>query len=137
VVETVLREASTRHLLICCLVLLSTAARAGEFPVSAAYGTPFACAAFTQGGVQAVEAGDDVDAMLITPTELAAGGLKCPADKARVKGIRVTVECVLAGDQPFELTARIDENAAAKTVTYSSATATAVLDDRFHETDHM
>jgi hypothetical protein len=42
-------------------------------------------------------------------------------------GIRVTVECVLAGEQPFQLTARIDENAAAKTVTYSSEIATAIL----------
>jgi hypothetical protein len=65
--------------------------------------------------------------MLITPNELAATGLKCPADRAQVKGIRVTVECMLAGDQPFELTARIDENVATKTVTYSSATATATL----------
>ena len=125
--ETVLKGAVTRHLLVFCLVLLSTAARAGQFPVSAAYGTPSACAAFAQGGVQAVEAGDDVSAMLVTPNELAAAGLKCPADKAQVKGIRVTVECVLAGDQPFQLTARIDENAAAKTVTYSSARATAIL----------
>jgi hypothetical protein len=111
------------------LVLLSATARAGELPVTAAYGTPSACAAFAHGGgVQAVEAGEDVTALLITPSELAAAGLKCPADKAEVRGISVTVECVLAGsDQPFELTARIDENAAAKTVTYSSSISTAIL----------
>jgi hypothetical protein len=122
-----LKGGSTRYLLVCCLLLLSTTARAGEFPVTGAYGTPSACAAFARGGAQAVEAGDDVGAVLITPSELAAAGLKCPADKAQVKGIRVTVECVLAGDQPFELTARIDENAIAKTVTYSSSIATAIL----------
>jgi hypothetical protein len=115
-------------LLVFCIVLLSTTARAGEFPVTAAYGTPSACAAFVHGGVQAVEAGEDVTALLITPSELAAAGLKCPADKAQVRGIEVTVECVLAGsDQPFELTARIDENTAAKTVTYSSSISTAIL----------
>ena len=84
--------------------------------------------AFAHGGVQAVEGGEDVTALLITPSELAAAGLKCPADKAQVRGISVTVECVLAGsDQPFELTARINENAAAKTVTYSSSISTAIL----------
>ena len=88
---------------------------------------PSACAAFVHGGVQAVEGGEDVTALLITPSELAAAGLKCPADKAQIRGINVTVECVLAGDQPFELTARIDENAVAKTVTYSSSIATAIL----------
>ena len=109
-------------------MLVSTTARAGEFPVTAAYGTPSACAAFVHGGVQAVEAGEDVTALLITPSELAAAGLKCPADKAQIRGISVTVECVLAGsDQPFELTARIDENATAKKVTYSSSISTAIL----------
>ena len=122
-----LREASTRYVQVFFLVLLSATARAGEFPVTAAYGTPSACAAFVHGGVQAVEAGDDVTALLITPSELAAAGLKCPADKAQIRGIQVTAECVLAGDQPFELTARIDENTAAKTVTYSSSIATAIL----------
>jgi hypothetical protein len=118
---------STRLFLLVCLVVFSTTAYAGEFPVSAAYGTPSACAAFAKGGTEAVEAGDDLSAVLVTPSELVAAALVCPAEKAQVRGIEVTVECVLAGDQPFELTARIEENAAEKTVTYSSAIATAVL----------
>jgi hypothetical protein len=83
------------------VILVATAARAGDFPVTAAYGTASACAAFAQGGVQAVEAGQDVDAVLITPKELAAAGLSCAAEKAHVKGISVTAECVLAGGEPF------------------------------------
>ncbi len=109
------------------LIVVSTAARAGDFPVTAAYGTPSACAAYAQGGVQSIEAGDDVSAVLITPNELAAAGLSCPADKAQVEGIRVTAECVLAGGAPFQLTARIEENTVAKTVTYSSPISSVIL----------
>lgn len=73
-----------RYFLAFCLVLVSAAARAGHFPVTAAYGTAAACAAFAEGGVEAVEAGQDVSAILVTPTGLAAPGLGCPADKAEV-----------------------------------------------------
>ena len=101
-----------------CLVAVSTVARAGHFPVTAAYGTPSACAAFAEGGIQAVETGDDVSAILVTRTDLAAVGLTCPADKADVKGTKVTAACTLAQDQPFKLVATIEENAPAKTVKY-------------------
>jgi hypothetical protein len=110
-----------------CLVLVSTAAHAGHFPVTAAYGTASACAAFAESGVQAVEAGDDVGAILVTPSEVAAAGLRCPADKAEVSGTKVTAACTLGQDQPFKLDATIDENTRTKTVRYSSETASVIL----------
>jgi hypothetical protein len=110
-----------------CLIAVSTVARAGHFPVTAAYGTPSACAAFAEGGIQAVETGDDVSAILVTPSDVAAVGLTCPADKADVKGTKVTAACTLAQDQPFKLVATIEENAPAKTVKYSSGLATVIL----------
>jgi hypothetical protein len=110
-----------------CLVLVSTAARAGHFPVTAAYGTASACAAFAEGGIQAVETGDDVSAILITRSEVAAAGLVCPADKAEVKGTKVTAACTLGQDQPFKLVATIEEDATARTVKYSSGVATVIL----------
>lgn len=114
-------------LLAFCFVLASTAALARDFPVTAAYGTPSACAAFAEGGIQAVETGDDVSAILVTPSEVAAAGLICPADKAEVKGTKVTAACTLGQDQPFKLVATIEENAPAKIVKYLSGVITVVL----------
>jgi hypothetical protein len=113
--------------LVFCFMLVSTAARAGHFPVTVAYGTPSACAAFAEGGIQAVETGDDVSAILVTPSDLAAAGLVCPADKADVNGTKVTAACTLGQDQPFKLVATIEENAPAKTAKYSSGVATVIL----------
>ena len=110
-----------------CLIVVSTAARAGHFPVTAPYGTASACAAFAEGGIQAVEIGDDVSAILVTPNEVAAAGLICPADKAEVRGTKVSAACTLGQDEPFKLVATIEENAPAKTVKYSSGVATVIL----------
>ena len=109
------------------LVLVSTAAVAGQFPVTAAYGTPSACVAFEQNGIQAVESSDDVSAILITPKEFAAAGLSCPADQAdRLEG-KVIAKCTIGESEPFTLSATIHENAGAGTAEYSSQTARVTL----------
>ena len=115
------------RLLPLCFVLMSVTTHAAHFPVTVAYGTAAACAAFAEGGVEAVEAGQDVSAMLVTPTDVAAPGLRCPADNAEVDGKRVTAICTLAEGQPFKLAATIEEDAAGATVKYSSATAIIIL----------
>jgi hypothetical protein len=113
--------------LVFSLVLLSSAAIAGEFPVTAAYGTPSGCAAFEQSGIRAVESGDDVSAILITPKEIAASGLTCPADQADVREGKVIAKCTVGESEPFTLAATIEENAGAGTAEYSSQTARVTL----------
>jgi hypothetical protein len=110
-----------------CLILVTAAAQAGQFPVKAAYGTAVACAAFADGGIEAVDAGQDVSALLVTPDDLAAPGLRCPGDKAEIKGAQVKTVCTLGEDEPFTLAAVIEENDADRTVKYSSATGTIIL----------
>jgi hypothetical protein len=100
--------------LVCCFILVNTAAGAQIFPVTAPYGTASACAVFAEGGAQAVETGEDVSAILVTPTEVAAAGLRCASDKAEVKGTKVTAACTLGQDQPFKLDATIEENTRTK-----------------------
>jgi len=109
------------------LVLVSTAAVAGQFPVTAAYGTPSACVAFEQNGIQAVESSDDVSAILITPKEFAAAGLSCPADQADIREGKVIAKCTIGESEPFTLSATIRENAGAGTAEYSSQTARVTL----------
>jgi hypothetical protein len=122
-----MRVGSMTRFLAFCFFVVNTEALAGDFPVTAPYGTPSACAAFAEDGIQAVEASEDVSAILITRSEVAAAGLVCRADKAEVKGTKVTAACTLGQGQPFKLIATIEENAAAKTVRYSSELATVTL----------
>jgi len=118
---------SMGRLLGFCLILASTTAFAAGFPVAAAYGTASACAAFLEGGVHAVVTGDDLSAILVTPIEVAAAGLTCSADKAQVDGVKVVAACTVAPDQPFTLTATIEENASAGIVKYSAGEVTVTL----------
>jgi hypothetical protein len=115
------------HFVGICLVLVGTPALAAGFPVTTAYGTPSACAAFAAGGVQSIVKGDDMSAVLVTPDAIVAAGLTCPSDQAHVEGSKVVAQCTVAPDQPFTLTATIEEDASARIAKYSVGNASFTL----------
>jgi hypothetical protein len=115
------------RVLTVCLSLASTPALAAQFPVTAAYGTPSACVALAELGMQAIVNGDDLNAVLITPTDIAAAGLTCQSDNAKVNGANVVAACIATPDQPFTLTATIEEDARKGVVKYIAGRATVTL----------
>jgi hypothetical protein len=117
-----------RSLALLLVLATPTAAIAGDFPVSAVYGTPAGCVLFRAGGADAVtsggdsfpdiKVGQDDDILVVSPKAILSVEMECNAADAKIEGMSARLVCLADENDPTPMPMTLKEDRAAGTLDY-------------------
>jgi hypothetical protein len=127
-----------RSLALLLALATPTAAIAGDFPVSAVYGTPRGCALFEAGGVDAVTSGGDRfpdikavsgddEVLVVSPKAVSGVELECDAADAKIEGTSVRLVCLADENDPNPPPVTMKEDRVGGTLAYTDNHGTITL----------